>query len=238
MGNHEQFEYICEIKPLTDKDGRLIKYEPYKQYNNAAGLKLHKYGKGPFCQFRIPSNIPQGGVYILKVDNEIKYVGECENLSSRYNMGYGQISPRNCFTGGQSTNCKINSYILLEVKKGFKVELLFCQSQDRFTLERELIKKYKPEWNSTAGKWIDHFPVKSNKLSDKKKEVKSMSGTQKYEPIKNYLLNCKSDSIQLSYQEIGKIIEKPLPDSAYNIENGGPMEDILKRMLGLMPVGR
>ncbi|AEF93202.1 protein of unknown function DUF1653 [Desulfotomaculum nigrificans CO-1-SRB] len=225
MGNPEQFKFICEIKPLTDKDGRLIEYEPYKKYKNAAGLKLHKYGKGPFCQFRIPSNIPQAGVYILKVNNEIKYVGECENLSSRYNTGYGQISPRNCFLGGQSTNCKINSYIIKEIKKGSKVELLFRQSQDRFTLERELIEMYKPEWNSTTGKRINKSEIKQNKVSDKNKEVKTVSGTQKYEPIKDYLLNCKSGSIQLSYQEIEKILEKPLPNSAYKYRewwaNGG-----------------
>lgn len=225
MGNTEQFEFICEIKPLTDKDGRLIEYEPYKKYKNSAGLKLHKYGKGPFCQFRIPSNIPKDGVYIIRVDNEVKYVGECENLSSRYNTGYGQISPRNCFAGGQSTNCKINSYILQEIKKGSKVELLFRQSEDRFTLERELIEMYKPAWNSTTGKRINNSKIKPKKVMNINKEVKTVSGTQKYEPIKDYLLNCKDDTVQLSYQEIEEIIEKSLPNSAYKYRewwaNGG-----------------
>ena len=29
----------------------------------------------------------------------------------RYNNGYGRISPRNCFQGGQSTNCRVNNLI-------------------------------------------------------------------------------------------------------------------------------
>ena len=112
MDNMTDFISICEIKPLIDKYGRIIEYQPDREYKNADDKKLNKYGKGPFCKFQIPNGINKAGVYILKIDDEVKYVGECENLSSRYNIGYGQISPRNCYVGGQSTNCKINSYIL------------------------------------------------------------------------------------------------------------------------------
>lgn len=228
MENKKDFKLICEIKPFTNKDGSFIEYEPYKQYKNAAGKKLHRYGKGPFCQFRIPDYINQTGVYIIKVETQVKYVGECENFSVRYNAGYGQISPRNCFEGGQSTNCKINSYILQEAKKGCKIELLFCISWDRFALERELIELYKPDWNSTLGKRISKPLTKVISMLDKNKEVKVMSRTIKYESLKQYLTNYKGDSIQLSYQEIDKIIEKHLPPSAYNYKewwaNGGHIQ--------------
>ena len=29
------------------------------------------------------------GVYLIKVNDEIKYLGECMNLSTRFNSGYG-----------------------------------------------------------------------------------------------------------------------------------------------------
>lgn len=215
MVNQEQFEFICQIEPLMNEDGSIIEYEPYKQYKKAESVKIHRYGKGPFCRFSIPNNINYAGVYILKINKKVKYVGECLDLSSRYNKGYGLISPRNCFVGGQSTNCKINSLILQETKNGSVVELLFCKSQDRFTLERELIEEYKPEWNSTIGKRINNYQTKNSRVFDNKKDVKNMSEKQKYEPLKDYLMNCKSDNVKLSYQDIEKIIEKPLPNSAY-----------------------
>jgi len=61
----------------------------------------HNCGSGPFCRFRIPSNLPLEGVYALLIGESVRYVGECIHLSKRFNMGYGQISPRNCFVGGQ-----------------------------------------------------------------------------------------------------------------------------------------
>lgn len=103
--------------------------------------------------------------------------------------------------------------------------MLFCQSQDRFALERELIQLYKPEWNSTSGKQTNKSNIKIKRGLNSNKEVKTVSQTIKYEPIKDYLMNCQSEKIQLSYQEIEKIIEKPLPDSAYKYRewwaNGG-----------------
>ena len=71
-------------------------------------------------------------------------MGECEDLSSRYNTGYGKISSLNCFVGGQSTNCKINTNIFNSVKSGAKVHLLFYETDDRFNVERILIEKYSP----------------------------------------------------------------------------------------------
>lgn len=214
-----KLSYICEIVPEKNESGAINEYHPQKSYRNAATSKLHNYGKGPFCKFRIPNNIKLTGVYVIKVDGLIKYVGECEDLSHRFNAGYGNISPRNCFVGGQSTNCKINAHIIKEKQKGRAIQLYFAATEERLVLERELINQYKPEWNSTLGKvTIDSKEVKRNK-----KDPSTKGG--KYEPLKNYLRNCSNDTIELSYKSIETIIENVLPDSAYKYRewwaNGG-----------------
>jgi len=114
---------------------------------------LHKYGRGPFCQFRIPKNLLYEGVYALKEGQAIIYIGMCQNLSDRFNArGYGTISPRNCFDGGQHTNCKINNSILKSIKKGRKIELWFYPTHDRHLVESRLILRLQPSWNSQL-KW-------------------------------------------------------------------------------------
>jgi hypothetical protein len=65
----------------------------------------------------------------------------------RYNNGYGRISPRNCFQGGQSANCRVNNLILDAAKNGHRIELWFTKSSDRKTLEERLIARIRPHWN-------------------------------------------------------------------------------------------
>lgn len=217
------FKFVCEIKPVTDEHGRVIEYHPYKEYKDAADKELNKYGKGPFCKFQIPNGINNAGVYILKINNEVKYVGECEKLSSRYNMGYGQISPRNCFVRGQSTNCKINSYILREVKNGSKVHLLFYETENRFEVERDLIKKYVPDWNSTSGKYVN--PVEKKPVNNGYKGVKNVGNVGKCYLLEMHLDRQSAHQITLTFPEIEKVIGEPLPPSAYKYPawwaNGG-----------------
>ena len=223
MKDTVDFKFICEIKPLTDEYGSVIVFHPYKEYKNVDNKKLNKYGKGPFCKFQIPNGINKAGVYILKINDEVKYVGECENLSSRYNIGYGQISPRNCYVGGQSTNCKINSYILQEVKNGSKVYLLFYETENRFEVERSLIKKYEPEWNATSGKYI--YAVEKKPVNNGYKEVKNVSNAGKYYLLEKYLDRQSASQITLTFSEVERIIGEPLPASAYKYPawwaNGG-----------------
>lgn len=154
MQSDADFKFVCDIKPLTNENGKVIEYYPDTDCNGE-GKRLNKYGKGPFCKFKIPTNISKAGVYIIKVNQRVKYVGECEDLSRRYNMGYGSIVPRNCYADGQSTNCKVNSYILDKIKRGSTVSLFFYETEDRFKVESKLIQKYAPEWNSYYGKSTD-----------------------------------------------------------------------------------
>ncbi len=146
------FEHVCQVVPGS-VDGKVIEYRPQGRYRNENNLPLHKYGKGPFCRFSVPKRYARKtGVYLILIDGQPKYVGECEDLARRYNTGYGNISPRNCYKGGQPTNCRINNHILREHKKGSKIDLCFHETQDRFAMERSLYSKLRPEWNLTSGK--------------------------------------------------------------------------------------
>lgn len=141
------FIFISLIEPERNIDGSIKEYMPQSRYENSSKLSLNKYGKGPFCKFKIPRDIELAGIYALNANDKVKYIGECEALSSRFNMGYGNISPRNCFIGGQETNCRINSIILESLKKGTQISLWFHQSAQYKQIEQELREFISPEWN-------------------------------------------------------------------------------------------
>jgi hypothetical protein len=149
------FEFICKISPDKRIDGNIHEYMPQSGYNNENNLPLHGYGVGPFCHFKIPGGWEsKTGVYLIQIDGAIKYVGECEDLTNRFNMGYGNISPRNCFEGGQPTNCRINNEILKMSKRNVNIELFFHETPNRFEVESKLISSYSPEWNKSGGKSV------------------------------------------------------------------------------------
>ena len=141
------FTYICDIEPERNEDGTLRAFAPQHRYSNAKGLALHKYGTGPFCKFKIPGNITKSGVYAFVVNDRVKYVGECENLTKRFNMGYGSISPRSCYRGGRETNCRINTLLFRSMSEGLKVALWFHETYDYKKVESELRAQEKFEWN-------------------------------------------------------------------------------------------
>lgn len=143
------FKEICSIKPRGE-EGKILIYFPQKGYQNIDNKSLHKYGKGSFCKFTIPRQYKNlAGIYILMIENKIIYIGKCINLLSRFNIGYGSISPRNCFIGGQSTNCKINKNILNITKEGKNIKLFFLENNsNQSEIEKELIQKIQPKWNS------------------------------------------------------------------------------------------
>ncbi|GBD98616.1 hypothetical protein BMS3Abin07_00640 [bacterium BMS3Abin07] len=141
------FHKICDIRPEQDNSGRILELLPQDRYNNKDNLPLNKYGAGPFCKFKIPNNYNFPDVYALVISGSTKYIGECENLSSRYNMGYGNISPRNCYAGGQETNCRINNLILKVAKSGATISLWFLETEDYKAIEANLRSSETPEWN-------------------------------------------------------------------------------------------
>lgn len=147
--NKYTFKEIYSIKP-QEVNGAIYTYSPQARYNNIANKTLHRYGSGNFCKFSVSKQYKNlAGLYILVVEDEIVYIGKCVNLSSRFNTGYGNISPRNCFIGGQSTNCKINKNILFSIKKGKDGKLSFLENNsNQSEIEKELIQKLQPKWNS------------------------------------------------------------------------------------------
>lgn len=69
------------------------------------------------------------------------------NFAQRFNSGYGIIAPRNCYTGGQNTNCKINAMILQKYLEGERVFLFFFETSDYARIEHELIEALYPPFN-------------------------------------------------------------------------------------------
>jgi hypothetical protein len=143
------FVFQQRLEPARDAGGLIQEFRPQERFANTAGLPLHDYGEGPFCNFRITAAAGLAGVYAFVVDGEVRYLGECEDLRARFNAGYGNISPRNCFLGGQPTNCKINRFVLQEAQAGRRIDLYFCRTAlaERKAVEHELLSQISPPWN-------------------------------------------------------------------------------------------
>lgn len=142
-----EFRYICNIEPEREPNGHVRRFLPQSSYKGINENALHKYGIGPFCKFSIPQGLDLPGVYALIDKDEIKYIGECKNLNSRFTHGYGNISPRNCYSGGQLTNCRINNLLFQHASAGFVISLWFLCTQDYKTIESELRASFLLSWN-------------------------------------------------------------------------------------------
>lgn len=142
-----EFKHVCDIEPARGADKTVEPCMPQGRYANARNLPLNKYGKGPFCRFRIPNRFKTSGVYVLTINGEIRYVGECADLSARFNTGYGNISPKNCFKGGQETNCRLNNLVYLAAVAGERISLWFFQTADYKAMESALRSTLKLAWN-------------------------------------------------------------------------------------------
>jgi hypothetical protein len=142
------FEHVGLIDPERDTSGAVREFMPQSRYRNARDLPLNRHGAGPFCRFSIARGLNLPGVYVLALSDEPAYVGKCANLAHRFGpTGYGAIQPKNCFVGGQSTNCKINNLVLQYVKAGKRLDLWFHATGETEAVERELIVKIRPAWN-------------------------------------------------------------------------------------------
>ena len=152
---------ICDIikeNSISDKGGHIMGLFNWKSkdkfdirktkedYENKNTVPLLENGKGAFCRFVIDAeDVP--GVYLWIVDGEIIYIGETKNLRKRFNTGYGNISPRNCYLGGQSTNCKMNKVVLEYFEAGKQIKLYFLKTDDYKRVELELLSKISTRYN-------------------------------------------------------------------------------------------
>lgn len=145
FGRH-LFQLIEVVRLDLSDDGTTLEYVPQLPPT----VRRNRHAEGPFCRLSLPGAASASGVYAITVDDELKYVGECEDLGVRFGpTGYGEITARNCHSDGQSTNCKINARILLAVKSGGLVRVWFLESHDRKKVEAEMVDSLGPPWNSS-----------------------------------------------------------------------------------------
>lgn len=195
------FEFVENINPIIDKNGNVRELFPQDGYKNEKNLELNKYGAGAFCKFSIhPKWSGVSGVYAIYVDENLVYIGQCIDFAKRFNMGYGNISPRNCYEHGQSTNCKINKLILESAKNNKTISLYFYKTERFLQVEDELIKIYNPQYNIM----LKDNSFKRNKITEQsivKINItqiinKNPSVEQVREYIKDKLLNAKKQGLE------------------------------------------
>ena len=142
--------YVCPITIERDLRSLPVEYLPQNLYENHSHVPLNRHGKGPFCRLEIPKLTEGPGVYAITVDDSVVYIGECQNFRERYGpRGYGVFHPRNCFVGGQPTNCKVNARILEATLKNSIPDLRFVPeaASSRKLIEEDLVLKFQPRWN-------------------------------------------------------------------------------------------
>lgn len=145
-----KFLFVQELNLKCDSTGRIQQYTPQDNFGKYDGKKLNNHGSGPFCKFSIGSEwTGRCGVYALFVNDELLYIGRCQDLSKRFNSGYGYISYRNRLHDGQSTNCKINSMVLKHYHEGNEIGLYFNETNEHKHIENILLRKLNPPYNST-----------------------------------------------------------------------------------------
>lgn len=142
------FVHVGEIEPQRSEDGAVRTLLPQSRYKNTDGLRLHNYGHGPFCKFKVASRIKGRGVYAIVVGGELRYIGLSGNLSSRFSgNGYGHVAPRMCFVGGPETTCRLNNLIYQAATSGNRISLWFHETADYVSTEAALRSSEKPPWN-------------------------------------------------------------------------------------------
>lgn len=155
------FTYVQELSPERNLLGQIKQYDPKENYSKKASTPLNKYGNGPFCRFSLKAKGYRGipGVYAMFDNQNLLYIGQTENFEQRFNTGYGIIAPRNCYIGGQNTNCKINSMILSKYLNGDNVHLYFFETFDFDRVEHELIQTLQPPLNGSIKTSFAERPV-------------------------------------------------------------------------------
>lgn len=211
------FQHICEISPEIHDKGEIKEYLPQTRYENIDNSPMHEHGIGPFCKFKIPAeHRGKSGIYIIFRDKYPVYIGECEDLRNRFNAGYGNISPRNCFIGGQPTNCRINNLILQAIKNGSSIKLFFYGTAERIKIEQNFIGHLSPDWNKISQKNSSYtYPEKKINILKTAKSKEREGKMSKYYKLDEYLRKSPKEEEKLSYNEIERILGFKLPHSAH-----------------------
>jgi len=148
-----KFDYICDIN--INKNGNALYRGSFR------GLKKHTRNistrdNDEFCSFRIPSLLHWErhgvcGVYAICQTSPhltVYYIGETDNLSNRFNMGYGNISKKKFAPHA----AKINKKIYEKIEADNLLQISFYNVPDKTERKEEeeyLIRKINTWWNDT-----------------------------------------------------------------------------------------
>ena len=137
------------IDAERDSAGIVRTYTAYERYANIQNLALHAYGRGPFVRLLLDALPRIPGVYVLTLNSKVVYVGRArDSVQKRWGRpGYSVIDPRNCYRGGQSTNCRINHLIGEALIRGEDLMLWTHVTPTPDAIERELWTALRPPWN-------------------------------------------------------------------------------------------
>lgn len=143
------FRHVARISPDAGPDGEPLEDMPQRRYYAAASTRLNRHGYGPFCRFSVVGLPAAPGVYALTVAQQLAYIGiATKSLRERWGpRGYAEIQPRNCFRGGQSTNCKVNHAILWAAQRRLAINLWMYETAIPRPIEKRLIAELAPPWN-------------------------------------------------------------------------------------------
>ena len=155
-------KYVKSMKNLFDakcKDNNDDNYNPSKIADQFCKFELNKKRIDEW------KDKGQAGVYVWLDKEKIVYIGETTDLYDRFKNGYGSISPRNVFYGGQSTNCKMN-YVAKIHRKRLEIYVKECnKGEDNKKIEKKLLAYFR--------KKNDSLPLESaNKLYNYRGNVK------------------------------------------------------------------
>ena len=68
-------------------------------------------------------------------------------------MGYGNISPKNCFVGGQRTNYKMNKVVLQMYSENKKIDIYFFETKSYKKVEEDLLLSIETPYNVKNNRW-------------------------------------------------------------------------------------
>jgi hypothetical protein len=144
--------------------------------------------------------------------------GLTQNFAQRFNQGYGIIAPKNCYIGGQSTNCKINSMILRKYVCGEHVYLYFHQTSEYASIESELIQALAPPYNGTVPSHQDQIETNTDDIDRAENLTEGRKNMSNYDALFSYLSKQTASELTLTFEEIESILGFRLPPSSYNYQ--------------------
>ena len=144
-----KFALAGPVEAERAASGSLVIYTAWERFANTKGLALNKWGAGPFVRLRPPPLPRTPGVYAVTERDQVKYVGIAKaSLYTRWGRGgYSVIDPRNCYVGGQSTNCHLNHLIGDALGDGRSLDLWIHMDPEPRPIELTLIRALRPPWN-------------------------------------------------------------------------------------------